>query len=199
MSRRRDGRRLHQRGRRSEDRLLLDRELGERRLLLSPLEIGIAAQRAEPRARSVDEHAIDLAGEALDLRVALVRDQLRVHVREAGAREPRLQVREPAVVRVERVEPALRSHQSAQQQRLAARAGAEIDDHFRALRRDQVSDELAPFVLHFERAGNEQRMPCERRPPGDAQAQRRIGSRLRIDARRLRAPRAPRRAWSSAD
>ena len=83
---------LHQRRRRGEDRALLGDELGDGRLRLAPLEVRVAPQRAEAGARRVDQHAVDLAGETLDLRVALVRDQLRVHVRQPRAREPRLQV-----------------------------------------------------------------------------------------------------------
>ena len=45
-------------------------------------------------------------------------------------------------------------------------------------------DELAAFVLHFDGARDEQRMPRERRPAGDAKAERRVRCRLGFDARR---------------
>ena len=44
---------------------------------------------------------------------------------------------------------------------LPARAGAEIDDDFAALRAEQQGDELAAFVLHFERAVEEAGMFAE--------------------------------------
>ena len=56
--------RLHQRGGRREDRVLLARKLRDGGFRLPPLEIGIAAQRAEARARRVDQHAVDLAARA---------------------------------------------------------------------------------------------------------------------------------------
>ena len=62
---------------------------------LPPLEVGIAPQRAEARARGVDQHAVDLAGQAFHLRVALVRKALHVHVRQPGARNPRAELVEP--------------------------------------------------------------------------------------------------------
>ena len=77
--------------------------------------------------------------------------------------EPRREVGEPLSRDVERVEASLRAHQRAEQQRLAAGAGAEIDDHVAAPRRDEVADELAAFVLHFEAAVGEPRMLRERR------------------------------------
>src|SRR3990172_10047238 len=46
-----------------EDRALFGAELGDIALVLAPLEVGIAAQRAEAAARRVDEHAVNLAGE----------------------------------------------------------------------------------------------------------------------------------------
>jgi hypothetical protein len=62
---------------------------------LPPLEVGIAAQRAEPGAGRIDQHPVDLAGEALDPVVALVRDLHRIDVREELRAQPRLERREP--------------------------------------------------------------------------------------------------------
>ena len=73
---------LHQARRGREDRALLDSQLGERLGRLPPLQVGIAAQRAEPGARRIDQHAVDLAGEPLDALVALVRDLHRIDVRQ---------------------------------------------------------------------------------------------------------------------
>ena len=106
---------------------------------LPPLEIGIAPQRAEPAARRVDEHAVDLAGEALHLGVVLAAQQMRMQVRKPRALQPRLQPREPRGRDVERVDAALRMHHRAEHQRFAAGAGAEIDDELVAARRDEIA------------------------------------------------------------
>ena len=66
-SRRRGGRRASPASRRRRGSRLLRGELGDGGFRLPPLEVGIAAQRAEAGARRVDQHAVDLAGEALDL------------------------------------------------------------------------------------------------------------------------------------
>ena len=161
---------------------------------LPPLEIGIAPQRAEAGARRVDQHAVDLAGEPLDLARrarSAISCGCTLDSPERASRGFRLARR--FADDVERVEPPLRAHQRAQQQRLAAGAGAEVDDHVAAPRRDQVADELAAFVLHFDRAVGEQRVLRERRPAGDAQAERRVRRRRR---RRCLSPRARRSAAS---
>ena len=64
-------------------------------------------------------------------------------VRQPRARKPRLHVREALVDDVERIQPTLRAHQRAERERLAAGAGAEVDDEVVALRRDEVRDQLA--------------------------------------------------------
>src|SRR6185503_3276219 len=107
----------------------------------------IAPQRAEAGARCVDEHAVDLRGETLHPRIALVCEPLRMHVREARPREPGLQLGKPPLVRVESVKPTLRAHQRAEEKRLAAGACAEVDDHLRSFWCNEVAEELASFVL----------------------------------------------------
>src|SRR6185312_15962507 len=72
--------RLHQRRRRGENAGLFRGELGDIGLALPPLEVGVTAQRAEARARRVDQHAVELVGEPLDLGVALAGERLRMHV-----------------------------------------------------------------------------------------------------------------------
>ncbi len=145
---------------------------------------GIAAQRAEPGARRVDEHAVDLAGEPLDAVVALVRDLHRVHVRQAAARQPRLQRRQPVARRVERVEPPGVAHLRAERQRLAAGAGAEVDDHLAALRAGDQRQQLAALVLDLDVAAQEDVELMQRRLAVDAQAERRIRRVDRLDAER---------------
>ena len=93
-------------------------------------------------------------------------------VGQSGALEARRQVREPFLGDVKRVEPSLRAHQRAEQQRLAARACAKIHDHVVALRRHDKADELAALVLHFEPAVHEPRMLCEGGTAGNADTER---------------------------
>jgi hypothetical protein len=61
----------HQPRRRGEDGGLLDGQLGDALRRLAPLEVGIAAQGAQPRTRRIDQHAVGLAGQALDANVVL--------------------------------------------------------------------------------------------------------------------------------
>src|SRR5512134_1157008 len=82
---------LHEIRRRAQDRGLLELQLLDRLRRLAPLEIGIAAQRAEPAARSVHQHPVDLAGEALYADVVFAADRLRVYVGEPGTLEPGFQ------------------------------------------------------------------------------------------------------------
>jgi hypothetical protein len=160
-----------------ENRRLLDRQLGDRILALPPFEVGIAAQRAEAGTRSVDQHAVDLAGQALDPGVALVLDADRMHIGQAGTRQARLQPGEALVGNVVGVEAAGVLHQGAEKQRLATGAGAEIDDHFAAFRLQQVAEQLAAFVLDLESAVEKQRMPGQRRLVAQADGQRRQAAR----------------------
>src|SRR6266566_7125216 len=92
---------FYQRSRRLEDARLFGGKLIDGFRRLAPLEIGIAPQRAEAAARRVDQNAVDLAGKALDLGVALVVEQKRLHVRQAGSREARLEPGEPSGRNVE--------------------------------------------------------------------------------------------------
>ncbi len=110
--------------------------------------------------------------------------QLRVDVGQPRALQPQLEVGQALVDDVEGVEPALRAHQRPQQQRLAARAGAEVDDHVGAPGRDQVAHQLAAFVLHLDQSFQLQRVARQRGPAGDAQPERGIGRGLGGDARR---------------
>ena len=64
-----------------------------------------------------------------------------------------------------------------EQERLAAGARAEVDDHVVAPRCDQHADQLAAFVLHFQPPVDDPRMRRHRRPPVDANAVRRVGRR----------------------
>ena len=114
----------------------------------------------------------DAAAELARAGIALAGDELRMHVRQARALEPQFELRQPLVDDVVGVDPALRAHQRAEQERLAAGAGAEIRDHVGAPGRNEIAGELAALILHFDRAFQEQRMAGEHRPSGDAQSER---------------------------
>ena len=134
---------LHQTGRRRQDRTLLAVQLGHGLRRLAPLQVGIAAQGADARARRIDEHAVDLAGQALD-------PSSRSWRSAAGSTFDRPE-------RFSRgVEPASRfaerrrrrggrcSASRAEGQRLATRAGAEVDHHLAALGVEQKPSSWLP-------------------------------------------------------
>jgi hypothetical protein len=116
----------------------------------TPFQIGIAAQRAKAAARRIDQHAVDLARQPPHALVVLGIKHLRVHVRQLRAAQSRRQVGQPSFRYVEGIQATGRLHHGAQQQRLAAGAGAEVDHHFAALRCEQITQQLAAFVLHFD-------------------------------------------------
>ena len=131
---------------------------------------GLRRSVPEARARRVDQHAVDLAGQPLDAVVALVGDLRRMHVRQPAAREPRLERVEPVGRGVEGVEPAGVAHRRAERQRLAAGAGAEVDHHLAALGVEQQRQQLAALVLHLDVAAREDIELVQRRLAVDAQA-----------------------------
>src|SRR5215470_2993618 len=83
-----------QRCSRRENARLLGGKLVDCARRVAPLEIGIPAERAEAAAGCIDQNAIDLAGEPLDVVVALVLDQHGMNVRQTRAGETRFEVRE---------------------------------------------------------------------------------------------------------
>ena len=137
---------------------------------------GIAPQRAEAAAGRVHQHAVELAGEALRAHVALARQHDRMHVGDARARRARRELAQALLRHVHRVDAAGAVHQHRQRERLAARAGAEVRDHLAAPRREQVGEQLAAFVLHFERAVEEQRVAVDLRLALEADAGGRIAA-----------------------
>ena len=75
-----------------------------------------------------------------------------------GAFEPRDEVRQATLRRVEGVQASLRAHHRAQCERLAASTSAEVHHHLPAARRDQPGEQLAGLVLHLDLAFQEQGM-----------------------------------------
>ena len=174
--------RLHQARGAGEDRALLGREFLDRVARLAPLEVGIAAQRAQPAAGRVDQHAVDLAGQSLDLGVVLAVDQHRVDVGQPAARQARLELGQALLGHVEGIEAPGRAHRRAQRQGLAARAGAEVDHHLAAARRYQRAEQLAALVLHLDQAVLEDRQLGQGRLADHAHAVRRERGLAGLDA-----------------
>ena len=87
---------------------------------------------------------------------------------------------------------------AANAKRLAAGAGAEIDDPHPRPRAGQQGGDLRALVLHLEQPVLERGETGQRRPLGEAQADRRPGGRLGADALGGERPRAPSRGRSSA-
>ena len=81
-----------------------------------------------------------------------------MHVGQAGARQTRLQLGEPLVRYIVGIKPAGILHQRAEQQGLAAGTRTKIDNQFATLRLQQVTEQLAAFVLHFKRPFEKQRV-----------------------------------------
>ena len=98
-----------------------------------------------------------------------------LHVARAGALEPLVDRREPALVVVGGVDLALVLHHGGQRQRLAAAAGAEIDHLLAGLGAGQQRRELRALVLDFDQALEKGGLGVDRRALGvgaelDAQA-----------------------------
>ena len=140
--------RLHETARVFENRLLNRVDAVEFFRREAPLEVGIAAEGARPRAGGVDEHAVELPVQTADAVILFVADRDRVHVREPGAAHARRHAGEALFIHVEGVEAARRAHERPHGESLAARARAEVAHHFAAARLHKARDELAPFVLN---------------------------------------------------
>jgi hypothetical protein len=79
----------------------------------------------------------------------------RVHVRQAAARQPRLERIEPVGRHIKRIQAAGAAHGGANRQGLAAGAGAKIHHHLAALGVQQQGQQLRAFVLHLDGAAGE--------------------------------------------
>src|ERR1700675_641644 len=88
---------------------------------------------------------------------------------------------------VEGVEAAGVPHLRAEGERLAACAGAEVDDHLAAPRAGEQREELAAFVLHLDEPLGEDVGLLQRGLPGDADAERRMRRRRGVEAGRAQA------------
>ena len=176
--------RLHQARGRAQDAELLLRQLDDRVGTVAPLEIRVAAQRAEAAARRIDQNPVELAREPLGAHVALARERERVNVRDPRARRARRERVQPLGRYVHRVQTARAAHEHRQRQRLAARAGAEVGHHLASPRRHQVGEQLAALVLHFDQTLLEQRVAVDRRLAREPDPSRRVRRRRAVDAAR---------------
>jgi hypothetical protein len=158
---------LDQRRRRREDRRLFAASSADASGL-PPLEVGIAAQRAEPGAGRITSTRSILPARRFTLVSRLVASSCgcTFDSRERASRGVSL-ARRLATTSNAYKRPCERIS-GAKQQRLAAGARAEIARPCRCGGRDDVPDQLAAFVLHFEAAVGEPWMLRERRPAGDA-------------------------------
>ena len=157
--------RLDQRRGAFEHRLLLLEALVERARTNAPLGVRIAPPGADAGARRIDQDEIGSAGEiAQRFGVAPRGADLDV----AGARpfDPLVDRRQPALVDIGRVNLAVVVHRRRQRQRLAAGAGAEIDDLLAGRGAREQRGELGAFVLDFDRPLMKRRLGMDRRALG---------------------------------
>ena len=147
-----------------------------------PFGVRIAPPGADAGAGRVDQHEVELAFEIGEL----VADGLRrphLDVARAGALEPVVDRRKPALVVVGGVDLALVFHQRRERQRLAAAAGAKVEHLLAGLGAGEQRGELRALVLDFDQALEIGELGMDRRALGigaklDAQAVRRPARRL---------------------
>ena len=165
---------LHQPGRGGEDAVLLLGELGNRFRSVPPFEVRIAPQGAETAARRVDQHAVELAGEALGARIALAGEHYRMHIADARTRGARRERGEPLRRDVQRIDAPGAPHQHRHRERFSTCSRAVIGHHLAAARCKQPGEQLAALVLHLDQPVAEQRMAVDGRLSRQADACRGI-------------------------
>lgn len=107
-------------------------------------QIRASAQRAQLRARGVDQHPVRLEA----------RERAREpEVADAGALGAKEEAVEALGIRIVGEEDALVPHLGREQKRLAARAGAQIEHRLSGPGPEEQSQELAALVLDLEEAG----------------------------------------------
>ena len=185
---------LHERRGRREDPRLLRRELRDvATACCRHLRSGLRRSVPKPvHGASTSTRSI-LPARRFTLASRSCAMHLRVHVRQPRAREPRLRGCASRFATTSNAYSApLRAHQRAEQQRLAAGAGAEVDDHVVASRRDQRSrSSWLPSSCTSRRPSASHGCSASDGRPRDANAERRVRRRRRVEARRSRARRAP--------
>src|SRR6185437_11789744 len=119
---------LGQPGRTAEDLALERGELGKILRPEPPFGVGVAPPGPGAGAGRVDEDAVEAVRMALHPFVALAGERHALNDRDAGAAQALRRALEPALRYVAGDEVAAIGHAGGQRQRLAAGAGAEIDD-----------------------------------------------------------------------
>ncbi len=127
--------RLHQRGSGLQDGALFGGKLENGFAPMAPFQVRITPQRAETAARCIDQHAIELPGQAFHARIALARKRNRMHARDAGARRAGSERGQAPLRDIHRVDAAGASHEHRQRERLAACARTVVGDHLASPRR----------------------------------------------------------------
>ena len=164
-----------------------------------PARLGVAAQRPQPRAGRVDQHAIAARPARASADVARPRrPPASPDVGQPGAPRAAAQLLQLLAVGVERQHPPLARQRRAQRQRLAARARAGVDHAPARRRRDQLGDQLAALVHHLEQPVAERRQPEGVDARLEHQPDRRQRRRPRGDVLLGAAARSARRARSRA-
>src|SRR6185437_14570896 len=128
-----------------DDAVLQLRQLGEVLLGEPPFCIRVAPPGAGAGARRVDEDALEAAGMALDPFVALAAEDAALHDADTGAAQPLRRALQALLGDVAGDEMAAVVHRRGQRQRLAAGAGAEIDDAHARTRIGKQRGELRAF------------------------------------------------------
>ena len=150
---------------------------------LTPLQVRVAAQRPEPAARRIDEHAVGLAREAEHAAVLLVSDELRLarwraRRGRASASDSRAGARTCRKRRAARAN-CMRSPSSSVLPPAPAQKSTTRSRRFGATKQP---DELAAFVLHLDRARAKQLVPVDQRVSLQTYAERGVRCGLRRDA-----------------
>src|SRR5437762_10810914 len=178
--------RLYEARRAVEDRVLTLDQFGEILRRAAPFGIRVAAPAADAEARRIDKHAVEAAflafwGVMLDPGIALAGQRAALDIADAGAAQPLPGALQAPFRRVAGNELAAVSHRRGERQRLAACAGAEIDDAHPGTRIGEKRGDLRAFVLHLDETVLEGGGAGEWHAMRNAQPKRRPAGRVGVD------------------
>ncbi len=157
-------------------------QLGEILRARFPFGVGVAAPGADAETGGVDKDPVEGLGVALDPGVALGRERAALDIAEPGAAQALAGAVEPPLRGVAGDELAAVVHRRRQCKRLAAGAGAEIDDAHPRPRIGEDRGELRRLVLHLDESVLEHGEPGDRGPRLEAEAERGIARLLGVDS-----------------
>src|SRR5438067_4887971 len=137
-----------------QDGVLLLDPFGERSGADAPLGIGIAPPSAGTGAWRIDHDEIAAAAKVSETVTADAASGRGPHlnVARAGARKPRMDRRQPALVEIGGINLAAIVHRRCERQGFTSSAGAQIDDLLARFGVRQQRRELRAFVLDFDLA-----------------------------------------------